>query len=172
MVRKFTKEHISDVAEAQVLSWREAFQGILSDSLLTNLQVETFEANWINILRQEGRQNFIWTTPSNKAIGFISFGPPKKKQEDADFEIYGIYVHPNHWKQGIGNALLSFARKSIRQLNPTANIILWTMRKNKISHSFYLKNGFVLSGKSRNSQRNQEYFEEAQFICLQLTAPD
>ena len=49
-----------------------------------------------------------------------------------------LYVHPDQWRQGIGNALLNFARS----LSPD-RLWLYTLQVNVNARSFYEKNGFV-----------------------------
>ncbi|MCC6301023.1 MAG: GNAT family N-acetyltransferase [Anaerolineales bacterium] len=49
-----------------------------------------------------------------------------------------LYVHPDHWRRGVGVALLSFAR----QRSPR-HLWLYTLQINKNARAFYEKNGFV-----------------------------
>ena len=163
MIIEFKEDKINDIAKAQVLAWKKTFKGILSDKLLSNLIVEKFEENWKRILLQKERKNFIWLNEYEEGLGFISFGKPKDKNELADFEIYGIYVHPQYWKKGIGFKLMKYGINSMKKLNPSAKIVLWTMRGNKLSQSFYNRFGFSKNGESRTSKRNDETFEEVQF---------
>jgi len=163
MIIEFKEDKISDIAKAQVFAWKKAFKGILSDKLLSNLVIEKFEENWRRILTQRERKNFIWLDEDEEGVGFISFGKPKDKNELADFEIYGIYVHPKYWEKGIGYKLMKHAMNFIKELDSSAKIVLWTMSKNKLSQNFYYRVGFNKNGKSRTSKRNDETFEEVQF---------
>lgn len=49
-----------------------------------------------------------------------------------------LYVHPDHWRQGIGAALLEFARE-----RSPAHLWLYTLQVNVNARAFYEKNGFV-----------------------------
>ncbi len=49
-----------------------------------------------------------------------------------------LYVHPDHWRRGIGEALLDFARG----LHPE-HLWLYTLQVNVNARAFYEKNGFV-----------------------------
>ena len=163
MVVEFKKEHIKDIASAHLLSWKVAFKGILSQNVLSNLKSENFEKNWKIILTQKERANYIWLNQDGIGLGFISFGKPKDKNEEADFEIYGIYVHPSYWGKKIGFHLMEFGIESIRKINPFSKIILWTMEENKLSCNFYNRYGFIENGKYRMAERNNEPFKEIQF---------
>ena len=50
-----------------------------------------------------------------------------------------LYIHPDHWRRGIGNALLNFAR----ELSPN-HLWLYTLQVNVNARVFYEKNGFVV----------------------------
>lgn len=163
MIIKFKENRVLEIAKAQVYAWKKAFKGILSEKLLSSLVIENFAENWKQILTQKERKNYIWLNEYEEGIGFISYGKPKNKTEIADFEIYGIYVHPKYWGKGVGYELMKFTIDSIVQLNPSAKIILWTMNKNNMSKKFYCRFGFKENDKSRISKRNDERFEEIQF---------
>lgn len=54
-----------------------------------------------------------------------------------DFIDY-LYVHPGHWRKGLGRQFLDFARN----LSP-AHLWLFTLQVNLPARAFYEKNGFV-----------------------------
>ena len=49
-----------------------------------------------------------------------------------------LYVHPDHWRRGIGGALLNFAREQ-----SPGHLWLYTLQVNVNARAFYEKNGFV-----------------------------
>jgi GNAT superfamily N-acetyltransferase len=49
-----------------------------------------------------------------------------------------LYIHPDYWRQGVGNALLNFARERSPE-----HLWLYTLQINVIARAFYEKNGFV-----------------------------
>jgi GNAT superfamily N-acetyltransferase len=51
-----------------------------------------------------------------------------------------LYVHPDHWRQGVGEALLEHART----LSPD-HLWLYTLQINVNARKFYEKNGFVIA---------------------------
>jgi len=163
LIVEFTEDRVKEIAKAQVHAWKAAFKGILSEKLLSSLVIENFAENWKKILTQKERKNYIWLDESGEGVGFVSYGKPKMKNEIADFEIYGIYVHPKCWGKRIGYKLMDFAIDKLAELNPSAKIILWTMEQNELSKKFYHRFGFIENGKHRISKRNDESFEEIQF---------
>lgn len=163
MIQELQEQHIPDIAEAHVEAWRVAFKDILSAELLQSLEVEDFRANWETIIQFKERKNYIYQVDQGKAVGFVSFGIPKDDQETADWEIYGIYVHPQYWGKGIGYALMKYALDQLKELRKGSEVVLWTMADNVRSTSFYTKYGFSKSKHSRTSSRNGESFIEIQY---------
>lgn len=49
-----------------------------------------------------------------------------------------LYVHPDHWRQGVGEALVKFAREQSPE-----HVWLYTLQVNVNARAFYEKNGFV-----------------------------
>jgi GNAT superfamily N-acetyltransferase len=49
-----------------------------------------------------------------------------------------LYVHPDHWRRGIGAMLLNFARERSPE-----HLWLYTLQVNVIARAFYEKYGFV-----------------------------
>lgn len=49
-----------------------------------------------------------------------------------------LYVHPDHWRKGIGESLLNFARGL-----STEHLWLYTLQVNVNARAFYEKHGFV-----------------------------
>ena len=75
-------------------------------------------------------ENDIWVvTVNNHPVAFMAMN-----QEFVD----QLYIDPNYWRQGIGNALLELAKK----LSPE-HVWLYTLQININARKFYEKNGFV-----------------------------
>lgn len=75
-------------------------------------------------------ENEIWVVDvDNNPVAFIAM--------NEDF-VDQLYIHPNYWRQGIGNALLNFAREQSPE-----HVWLYTLQVNVNARAFYEKNGFV-----------------------------
>ncbi len=76
------------------------------------------------------RKNMVWVVESDKRlVAFIAM-------ED-DF-IDQLYVHPDYWRQGLGEMLLKFAKNRFPD-----HLWLYTLQVNFNARAFYEKNGFV-----------------------------
>jgi GNAT superfamily N-acetyltransferase len=76
--------------------------------------------------------NDVWVVEEDgRPIAFLAM--------KADF-IDHLYVHPDHWRMGIGRMLLEHART----LSPL-HLWLYTLQVNLNARAFYEKNGFVIT---------------------------
>lgn len=150
---------IPAVACANVAAWQKAFRGILSDRLLDDLTQDRFEENWKNSLQRPRRTNLV-VEAEQGVIGFVAFGPASDGTGNG--EVYGIYVHPDHWRMGAGSLLMAAALEALKSMG-FERAMLWTMTDNSNSRRFYEKIGWSLSGETRISERQNESFEEVQY---------
>ena len=76
------------------------------------------------------RENDIWVAEvGSRPVAFMAMN-----QEFVD----QLYIHPDYWRQGIGNALLNLAREQSPE-----HVWLYTLQINVNARAFYEKNGFV-----------------------------
>lgn len=162
MIKFLEEEHIEDVATAQLRAWQKAFRGILSDHQLDHLQLEDFIKSWQAIIHQTDRNNLVYLDNQERAQGFISYGP-SREPFSIEAEIYGIYVHPEHWRKKIGLALMVEALLNLRS-EFYSQVILWVMEKNEASRKFYAMNDFKETSERKISQRNGEEFIEIMYV--------
>jgi len=74
--------------------------------------------------------NKIWVVVADKqVVAFIAM-----KNEFID----QLYIHPEYWRRGIGNRLLTFAKEQSPE-----HVWLFTLQVNVVARAFYEKNGFV-----------------------------
>jgi GNAT superfamily N-acetyltransferase len=150
---------IADVARAHLAAWQAAYRGTLSDALLNGFSQREFERAWREIIRRPNRKNLV-VEREGRVIGYIGFGPLSDHYDDvATGEIYGLYVHPDHWRRGAGGQLLAAALEQLDDRG-VVQVVVWTMRDNAIGLRFYQKHGFCLDGYGREAERHGERFLE------------
>jgi len=96
---------------------------------------------WKGFLADPNRQNLLCQIGDHFA-GFVSWGPSREVDAGRQTaELFSIYVHPAHWRRGIGTALWRGVIPSlIGQYN---DIVLWTLRDTRGARKFYERLGFV-----------------------------
>ena len=110
-----------------------------------------YKDNWIRYLR-DSVNVLLALNLENVPLGFIAFGPlktPPAKQgrvQKYTSEIYGIYVHPDAWRQSVGRLLMDHAARHLTaQGHSTA--VLWVNQSNKQAMAFYKSLGGVGCGR-------------------------
>jgi len=76
------------------------------------------------------KKNRIWVVEAaDHPVAFLAM--------ENDF-VDQLYIHPDHWRKGIGNILLNFAREQSPK-----HLWLYTLQINVNARAFYEKNGFL-----------------------------
>jgi len=91
-----------------VATWRATYRGLMPQSLLDGLSVGARTAVWRRILRDDDGSTLVAIEQAaDRVVGFVSVGPSRDTDPDrAPSELYGIYLHPDHWGRGAGRHLL------------------------------------------------------------------
>jgi ribosomal protein S18 acetylase RimI-like enzyme len=69
-------------------------------------------------------------------IGFASFGACRDADAPEHGEIYGLYVDPDNWQQGVGRALMDSAQRDLIQMGFSL-AKLWVLVGNSRAIMFY-----------------------------------
>jgi len=76
------------------------------------------------------KENQVWVVEvDNYPVAFMAMNKEFVDQ---------LYIHPDYWRQGIGNALLNLARTQSPE-----HVWLYTLQINVNARAFYEENGFV-----------------------------
>ena len=59
---------------------------------------------------------WIIATKDGSVIGFVSFGASRDEDTPDQGEVYGLYVDPDYWHQGVGRALMDSAQRDLLQM--------------------------------------------------------
>jgi GNAT superfamily N-acetyltransferase len=82
-------------------------------------------------------------------ISNLSVAPPQDDDLGEEFyELQGIYLHPDYYRQGIGSQAMEFAYKIARDSGKTV-MVVWVFAENINSIKFYEKCGFTADGKTK-----------------------
>ncbi|MCY4113873.1 MAG: GNAT family N-acetyltransferase [Chloroflexi bacterium] len=148
-LRAATVADAAAMAEAHVRAWQTAFRGIVPDERLDALRVERSADRFRGYLAptESDDQRFILAVSGDTALGFVGFGTTR--DEDVDparvAEVRGLYVHPAHWRRGVGRRLLQAA---IDELTADGydTATLWTLAESEASRAFYEAQGWRTDG--------------------------
>ena len=124
-------------------------RGLLPDDFLDGLTVEAHAERWQQILTSSPRQTWV-ACEADRVVGFVSVGICRDDDAlpDRTGEIYGLYVHPDKWRLGIGALLMAQAVHALK-LAGYADATLWVLRGNRRARDFYEASGFVPDGAAK-----------------------
>ncbi|MBN9096829.1 MAG: GNAT family N-acetyltransferase [Pseudonocardia sp.] len=125
------------VAAVQVASWRAAYRGLIPDDVLERLSVEERAVAWAARVRTPLPGTSILVAKVDGAVvGFVAVGTEGLR---------ALYVHPGHWREGIGSLLHAEAVDRLGLLGCTV-ATLWTLEGNDRALAFYTRCGWVDTG--------------------------
>lgn len=116
-------------------------------------------AEFVDVMtRAERRQRWqrwltdpLWLTMlgerDGRILGFCTVGPSRDSDVDSTVvaEIPTLYVHPAHWRRGIGRVLCAAAVSRSTAMG-YRELSLWTLEANRNARLFYTAFGFVPDG--------------------------
>jgi GNAT superfamily N-acetyltransferase len=140
-----TVDDCSQVAKIHTDSWRFAYQGIIDQIFLDQIDVVKREENWRrgveandpNIIR-------LVAVEKNSVVGFAVGGENRTKElaPNSQAELWAIYTDPNKIRTGAGTQLMQVFSQALINLN-LHSFCVWALADNHIARNFYQKNGGV-----------------------------
>ena len=149
------------VAVVHVDSWREAYRGLIDQSVLDALSVDQRSEGWSHWidLSLSTRSNdgaaaphrLLVTEVGGQIAGWASFGAGRDPGMSQLGELAGIYVHPAQWSTGVGNALLGRVERELLAESFTDGY-LWVLRGNDRATRFYERHGWHADGVEKTGE--------------------
>lgn len=139
-IRDSHRREARRLAEIYVETWRTTYAGMVPDSVLLNMSVDTQAVRWARYLERRSADEVILTAEADGvgAIGFASGGPARAgrgRRIAGTGEIYTLYVAPDWQGQGAGRALLDGLFERFRAAG-YHRALLWVVANNP-SRFFY-----------------------------------
>lgn len=179
-VRRFQgRDDVAGIVRLHTRAWREAYDGLLPDSVLADLPDEPTEDvvdRWLEGLRQnadgvlvaveadggdggdrhgDGREE----RGGDRVLGFadVRWGDAETKPfvRDDEAGLKAIYVDPDHWGRGVGTALLE---RGVDLLPADVGALrLEVLAGNHAARRFYEARGFERTGTSETDIGGESY---------------
>ena len=142
MIRSATAADAEAVALVHLETWRVAYRHALPHERLDDLSPERV-ARTTQLHRTAPP---LVAEEDGAIVGFVSVG--RANDEDADGELYAIYVHPDYWDRGVGRELIIAGEERLRALGHT-HAVLWVLEDNPRARRFYERQGWTFDGSRR-----------------------
>jgi len=136
-----------DMSEVHMRSWEAAYKDIIPPDFIREKNA-TRPSLYSRVITEENVSSYV-IQYEGKTVGIMCIAPPQDDDiGDTFYELHYIYLHPDHFRQGIGIQALTFAFNKARSFNKAA-MIVWVFAENANSIQFYEKCGFVPDGKTK-----------------------
>jgi len=132
-IRRAGPDDAGAIVEVANAAWRWAYAHIIPAEELATLENPERTERIRKSLR--GDQVTFVAEIDGRVVGFASIQEPCRL-EQADFEIGGLYVHPDAVRKGIGCALLKRSVEAGLERGRTT-LAIHTLRDNHIGRAFY-----------------------------------
>jgi GNAT superfamily N-acetyltransferase len=113
-----------------------AYRGIVPDAHLDAMSVTDERVAHLQS-RYGGEVRTLLAEHDGRAVGMATVGPCRDEDRPGQTELYALYVLPERWGSGVGQALWEVAL-------PFTS--LWVLTANARARAFYERNGFRPDG--------------------------
>jgi GNAT superfamily N-acetyltransferase len=137
--------------------WRAAYLGIVAPEHLGQLPLDRWRHEIRVGLRRPLGDAFTYVAEvDGEFAGYVYVAAPSR---DADLgpehaELVALYVEPEHWGKGAGDALMRATLARLAEL-PYTEVVLWTFKGNERAISFYEHRGWRADRSERMHPRAQ-----------------
>lgn len=146
-IEKATREQADIVGQVHSEAWKQAYQGVFTDSFLRD---DTAEKRKQEFLESFGKAGVFYYVVYETAV---PVGIIKVIEEPDAYEIASFYLLEKYRNKGYGKQTIVYLKT---ELSPK-RIRLWVIEDNKKAIRFYEDNGFEFFGNTRLINRGQSY---------------
>ena len=155
MLRRARPSDAERIAWIHVNGWQTAYAGMVPQEHLDGLSVSRRTLDWGKWLRR-GNLDAIVYVSGGEILGYAAY---VEKVERA--ELVGLYVHPEHKREGIGSALMA----QFETETAAANLRdLWVLSQNHSAIEFYRSLGYEVSGETKWMTIGDVSLEEVRMV--------
>jgi ribosomal protein S18 acetylase RimI-like enzyme len=156
-IRPATIADARRIAKIHVETWRAAYRGQIPDDILDALDINRRAIFWDKHLATQSRGVSV-AELDKEIIGFCDLIPSRDADSNSKEigEIAAIYIQPEFWRKGAGDALCRHSLKEGRLQNYSA-VTLWVLGSNTAARNFYEAIGFNLDGATKVDKSFQNY---------------
>lgn len=150
-VREATVADAGAIARAHIRSWQVGYRHVIPADYLDGLRrdvaarTERWQANIV--AGPEGGTTVLVAEVAGDLAGWLNYGRTRDADADAEQvgEVHGCYVDPDHWRAGVGSALMA---EGVRRLAAAGyeEATLWVLEDNPRARAFYERHGWRPDG--------------------------
>jgi ribosomal protein S18 acetylase RimI-like enzyme len=149
-IRRAQESDAPSLAKVHVDSWQAAYRGLVPDSVLQRFTHQSRTEPFRQSLATGSEETYL-VEENGEVMGFLTLGACRDSDLNVDCtgEIWGIYISPAHWRQGLGKRLLEEAESMLKSKG-YKEAVLWVLEGNQGARRFYEAMGFRLDGGTKD----------------------
>jgi GNAT superfamily N-acetyltransferase len=146
-IRDATPRDAEAIAEINAAGWRTAYRGLVPDERIQGISVRAWTREIRGNLSEPADGYFSLVAEEDGRVVGSCFLLRKARDGDLDraSELVAIYVHPDHWRRGVGASLIGEVLRRTPEWG-TSEIALWTLVRNEPAIAFYRRFGWSPDG--------------------------
>jgi GNAT superfamily N-acetyltransferase len=130
------------IGEVHVLYWRTGMADYIDAAYLESLTARDVTMQWLRSLASPIHADTLVAEEDGRVVGLIDFGINRNELGYDVAEVYGLYVDPESWNQGIDADLLIAAQLHLAETG-FRTAIVWTLSENAGRRRFYEHHGWL-----------------------------
>jgi ribosomal protein S18 acetylase RimI-like enzyme len=149
-IRTASKSDVEAITEVHIAAIREAYCDLLPADELARIAADVYDrANMWRCLLAEGYSTILVAEKDGHIAGFVNFEAWEEEETpETGGEIIAIFVRPEEWGLGIGQALMQEAMARLRDRG-WVEVVLWVLLGNRQAVDFFERLGFRMDGAVR-----------------------
>jgi ribosomal protein S18 acetylase RimI-like enzyme len=149
-IRRARESDARGMAQVHLEAWQDAYRDCVPPGFLTPLSIDARESFWRDEVRALTPERRPWVAESaEEVVGFVCVGGARDETaRPLTGEVYGLYVLPDCWDQGVGRNLLAHA---VHDLNAHGydDAVIWVPADNRRVRAFYEMEGWHPDGATK-----------------------
>lgn len=138
-IRPATRADAADIEHVARASWHAAYDDIIGVSAVDEMVDDWYEHDELADSIEQPDTSTVVANGDDEIVGFAQGVPTEDGPAEA--AIPRIYVHPDHWGEGIGTALLGELSEAMKGAG-YRDVWLTVLAENEVGRKFYEARGF------------------------------
>ncbi|HEY1889583.1 MAG TPA: GNAT family N-acetyltransferase [Steroidobacteraceae bacterium] len=141
ILRPAVPDDAMPVARVHVRAWQVAYRGLIPDEQLQGMRPEDRAQRYDFAGCNPGRPRTLVALEADTILGFATIAPARDAGAAGQGELCALYVEPDCWGRGIGQALVAAARAELYGQG-FRKAVLWVVADNSRAQRFYRADGW------------------------------
>lgn len=140
-VREATQDDIEHVQGVARNAWDATYEDIVPESVIEEAVADWYGTATLSGIVESDKQVILVAEEDGKIVGFAHGVTDDHDPEKTEGDILRLYVHPDHWKQGVGTALLEGMEDKL-EAQGSEELHAMVLADNEMGNAFYEDHGF------------------------------